>query len=124
MEPRPIEVSSLSGRRDSFIENFKATLRQATDTSSLKLKTYNLIRTYDFVLQPYLRAKNRDLRKRMARFRTGSHWLAIHQGRFTGVERENRICKKCSLGVVEDEEHMMFVCPLYATAETCRTVCW
>ena len=50
----------------------------------------------------------------MARFRTGSHWLEIQQGRFIGVERQNRICKKCNLGVIEDEEHMLFVCPLYA----------
>ena len=50
----------------------------------------------------------------MARFTTGSHWLEIQQGRFLGTERQERICKRCSLGTVEDEEHMIFVCPLYA----------
>jgi len=57
--------------------NYEQTLSQATETSSLKLYTYNLMRSEKFVLQPYLRARSRDLRKRMAQFRSGSHWLEI-----------------------------------------------
>jgi len=71
------------------------------------------MRSEEFVLQPYLRAKNRDIRKKMARFKTGSHWLEIQQGRFTGTDRQDRICKKCSMGVFEDELHMVTECPLF-----------
>jgi hypothetical protein len=93
--PQPIDGDLVFYLRDAFIENFKTTLRQATETSSLKLKRYNLMRSEEFALQPYLRIKNRDMRKRMARFRTGSHWSEIQQGRFLGTERQKRICTSC-----------------------------
>jgi hypothetical protein len=66
-------------------------------------------------MPPNLQGKNREIRKCVAKFRTGSHWLKIQRGRFTKpqTERENRLCKKCDLGLVEDEVHVVFVCPLY-----------
>jgi hypothetical protein len=66
-------------------------------------------------MPPYLQSKNREIRKCVAKFRTGSHWLEIQRGRFTKprTERENRLCKKCYLGLVKDEVHVVFVCPLY-----------
>jgi hypothetical protein len=68
-------------------------------------------------MQPYLQAKNREIRRCMVKCRTGSHWLEIQGGRFTKpqTERENTLCKQCSLGVVKDEAHVVFVCPLYET---------
>jgi hypothetical protein len=68
-------------------------------------------------MQPYLQGKNRQTRRCTAKFRTGSHWLEIQRGKFTKpqTEKENRKCKKCNLGVVEDEAHAVFVCPLYET---------
>jgi len=69
----------------------------------LKLKTYKAMGSEEFVLQPYLRVKIRDIRKRRARFRTGSHWLEIQQGRFIGSNRQDRTCKTCSMGATEDE---------------------
>jgi hypothetical protein len=83
--PQPIDGGLVCNLRDSYIENFKTTLRQATETSSLKLKTYNLMRSDVFAL--------RDMRKWMARFRTGSHWLEIQQGRFLGPERQKGFAK-------------------------------
>jgi hypothetical protein len=43
------------------------------------------------------------------------HWLEIQRGRFTKLqtERGNRLCKKRNLGLVKDEVHVVFVCPLY-----------
>jgi hypothetical protein len=72
-------------------------------------------------MQPYLRGKNREIRKCVAKFRTGSHWLEIQRGRFTKpqTEREDRLCKKCNLGLVEDEVHVVFICPLYELAASC-----
>lgn len=112
--PQPIEGDFVDKMRKTFIQNYERTLSQATETSSLKLYTYNLMRSEKFVLQPYLRARSRDLRKRMAQFRSGSHWLEIQQGRFLGMARNDRICKKCQLGATENEEHVVFECPLYA----------
>jgi len=55
---QPIDGALVCNLRKLFIENFKTTLRQATETSSLKLETYNLMRSENFALQPCLRAKN------------------------------------------------------------------
>lgn len=64
---------------------------------------------------PYLqKVKNRAHLAHVARFRTGSHWLQVEVGRHRGVERSQRICPHCSMGVVEDEQHMVFHCPKYA----------
>lgn len=66
--------------------------------------------TYE--LQPYLKALNSWKQKSaLAQFRTGSHWLNVEQGRFTGVQHEDRHCTRCSASVVDNEEHMIFECP-------------
>jgi hypothetical protein len=64
-------------------------------------------------MQPYLQGR---IRRSVANFRTGSHWLEIQRGRFTKPsERENRMWKKYNSGVVEDEAYVVIVCPLYET---------
>jgi hypothetical protein len=99
--------------KNKFIENFMTSLN--TTTTKIKSETYSTISTGGFLMQPYLQGKNREIRKCVAKFRTRSHWLEIQRGRFTKpqTERENRLCKKCNLGLVEDEVHVVFVCPLY-----------
>lgn len=49
----------------------------------------------------------------LARFRTGSHKLAVETGRWHGVARENRLCQVCKCGLVEDESHFLFDCEAY-----------
>ena len=51
----------------------------------------------------------------MTRFRGGAHWLAVHQGRHDHVAFVDRTCPKCGSGV-EDAHHVLFECPLYASA--------
>jgi hypothetical protein len=110
-DPQPFETDFVAKLKTGFIDNFLATLNT---TTKLKFETYNNIRSGNFLIQPYLQGRNRLVRKCLARFRTGSHWLEIQRGRFTRTDRENRLCKKCNLGVIEDEAHMVFVCPMYA----------
>ncbi len=45
------------------------------------------------------------------RFRLGCHELPVEIGRRAGVLRRNRLCTRCSLGLVGDEKHMIFECP-------------
>ena len=56
---------------------------------------------------------NTVLRKSLSRFRLSSHSLEIETGRYTNVERNNRICRLCNMNVVESEYHFMLCCPLY-----------
>jgi hypothetical protein len=60
----------------------------------------------------YLQAvASRTSRVRLAQFRTGSHWLGVETGRWAGLRREQRCCKRCSVGGVDDAEHMIWGCP-------------
>ena len=34
-------------------------------------------------------------------------------GRHSNISRENRLCTKCNLRMVENEYHFLLVCPLY-----------
>lgn len=117
--PQCLDTNFLWSVREKFLEIYDSKLRNATAIRSLKLQTYNSIRSEDFVMPPYLRGKNRDIRKRYSQFRTGSHWLEIQQGRFKKpkTERRDRICDKCSMHAIEDEQHMVFDCPFY---DECR----
>jgi hypothetical protein len=41
--------------------------------------------------------------------------LEIEIGRYDGVPREERFCKVCNSGLVEDEFHFVLVCDHYVT---------
>lgn len=45
----------------------------------------------------------------VAQFRTGS-LLQVEKGRWIGQSREERICRRCEMQVVDDERHMIFQC--------------
>lgn len=51
--------------------------------------------------------------KQLMRLRTGAHHLAIETGRWQRKPRGERLCVKCTAGVVEDEMHVLFECPAY-----------
>ena len=52
------------------------------------------------------------------KLRISSHNLEIERGRYSKTQRCDRICKWCNtsmgLKIVEDENHMLFECDLYA----------
>jgi hypothetical protein len=59
---------------------------------------------------------NVQLRKCLSRFCCFNHCLEIETSRRTKPLKTpicERLCKQCSLGVVEDEDHFLLVCPAY-----------
>ena len=54
---------------------------------------------------------SRQQRSVLARLRSGTLALAIETGRYRQIPAENRLCKQCESGTVEDELHFLFVCP-------------
>ena len=54
-------------------------------------------------------------RRTLAKLRCGNLPLEIDLGRFNRPKTplENRICKMCSMNVIENELHFMMECPLY-----------
>ena len=57
--------------------------------------------------EKYLQINNFRIRKAITKLRTSSHTLAIEAGRWTNIERGNRLCKQCTLHRIEDEIHFL-----------------
>jgi hypothetical protein len=73
-----------------------------------------MMKSYSYSMQSLLASlKDREVRRSMKKFRVGSHWLEIQQGRFTRRDRALRLCRNCGSGSVEDENHMLFQCLFY-----------
>ena len=49
----------------------------------------------------------------LIKFRCSSHKLEIETGRKNGINREDRLCKCCSMNALGDEFHFVFECPKY-----------
>ena len=66
-----------------------------------------------FVASPtFHRPKNYHLRRTIALFRTGTHWLQVCKGRYLKDDLQKRLCPTCR--VVDDEAHAIFSCPYYS----------
>jgi hypothetical protein len=62
------------------------------------------------------KVNNAQLRRSLARFRCANHKLQIELGRQVKPVKapvQQRYCKLCNLGAVEDEDHFLLVCPAY-----------
>lgn len=57
----------------------------------------------------------KKFRHAFAQFRTGVHSLEIERGRYSNTPRHDRVCKLCSQGEVEDEEHFLLKCTAFAS---------
>ena len=82
----------------------------ASITDSEKLHIYRSIKT-EFVLEEYL-LYNTNV-KLLSHLRFGILKLNVETGRYYNINREDRLCKCCSMKNVENEYHFMLVCPAY-----------
>ncbi len=46
----------------------------------------------------------------ITRFRFSNNKLPVNVGRYTGVNREERVCNKCNANVIGDEFHVILEC--------------
>ncbi len=52
-----------------------------------------------------------QLWKALAQFRCGNTQLEVVLGAWKGMAYTQRLCQGCNLGKIEDEEHLLLVCP-------------
>ena len=82
----------------------------ATENNHLELAYFS--HKVHFRCEPYIaQSKNKHLRKAVAMFRTGTHWLSVRSGRLQGLEYSHRMCPCCNL--LDDEMHAIFHCRIY-----------
>jgi len=89
------------------------------DTSNLKNKGGNKLRSYRFLkqqfhLEPYLyNVDNVNHRTAITRLRLSSHYLNIETLRGSVSDPNLRLCSLCTLNEKEDEEHFMLRCEAF-----------
>ncbi len=105
----------------SYLES---TYGEQARARSNRLRTYQLMNTscttesgYSYAHHSYLQAiTNVQLKQPLSRFRCSNHHLEVECGRHAKLEsvlRRDRVCRLCPLGAVEDEDHMLLVCPAH-----------
>jgi hypothetical protein len=95
--------------RDQFLQKWSETIN-----SMQKLVYYKQFKT-SFVFEDYLSfIKNISLRKQLSCMRLSSHSLEIEVGRYSNINRENRICRMCNQNTVETEYHFLLCCTKYS----------
>ena len=77
--------------------------------NSSKATYYKLFKN-DIDFEEYLDKLNDGDRLIFCKFRTTNHRLIIETGRWSGVNREDRICNLCNQGLVGDEYHYLLEC--------------
>ena len=96
--------------------NLSALLQMQWKANTLtkpKLRNYIQIKD-EFITENYVTSNlKRRQRSLCAQLRSGTLPLAVEVGRFRGTPVEERLCLLCDLGIVEDELHFVFHCPLY-----------
>lgn len=69
---------------------------------------------HEFELENYLDFPTEKKYKiALTQFRLSSHDLAIERGRYENLSRNERACKYCNSGLIENEYHFLLVCPYY-----------
>ena len=113
-----------------------AHIAQLSNSTLSRAATYRDVKV-GYGCEPYIQqSNNRHLRRIVAQFRTGSHWLNIETGGHKKVDRSGRICPMCVGRItnpdvpdcfdafdsdedapdpIEDEHHAIFECSAYAT---------
>jgi len=91
---------------------------QVATADSSRVKAYlGLNSSAQYGYKEYLsKVDNAQLRRSLTRSRCANHKLQIELGRQikpVKVSVQQRYCKLCNLGVVEDEDHFLLVCPTY-----------
>lgn len=103
--------------KDTLQSHFNKLYMEATDqiltTAPHKLRLLGRIKD-SFSKKTYLSAvANFHHRQALTKLRLSCHNLEIERGRYTGTPAQERYCRYCPSGQVEDEAHFLIQCPLY-----------
>ena len=75
----------------------------------------------EFRMEPYLTRLTEVHRKFITKLIVNNKKFPIETGRWRNINREGRICQKCSLSLIGDEFHYLFVCNCHDILELRNT---
>ena len=93
--------------KDQYLQNWHECVRL-----SAKLVSYIGFRIMYYHELYLLHITNRKYRRVISHFRISAHDLEIECGRFSRIDRNDRICKLCSR-TVENKLHFVLICIIY-----------
>ena len=85
--------------------------RKLTDPTLSRLQIYKAINS-EFTTPKHI-GLPLHMRKMISKIRCSDHQLEIEKGRHLNIPREQRTCKMCADGTIEDEEHFLLRCKTY-----------
>ena len=94
--------------RDSFTSHWS----QEINKQPPRLKFYAQTKT-EFRREKYVETLPFKDRQRISKLLCSNHHLEVEKGRHYIIERGLRLCKMCTMGAIEDENHFLDVCPAY-----------
>ena len=115
---------SLSMKQSTFHAKLTKTLKakymnewhaKKQECSVGKLDNYTKVKS-NFGFEKYLSLLHFPFRRDITRLRISSHKLNIETGRYARIDRVDRLCTKCSHGVLGDEIHFLLECPAFSTS--------
>ena len=54
--------------------------------------------------------ESKGIQRMLTKLRVGTAELRVETGRWSGLQKEERICKQCAFGEAEDEAHFVLRC--------------
>ena len=100
---------------DYWLEQINSTQSKSKNRGGNKLRTYNKVKQH-FALEKYLTTVYNPIhRASLTQLRLSSHRLNIESLRGKVLKAEERVCKICNLNSIEDEIHLLTICPKYET---------
>ena len=82
------------------------------DPNLVRLQLYKSIKD-ELKMEEYLQMSDFEARRLITKIRCSDHKLEIEKGRHLNIPREERICKICTAGEVENEQHFLITCQAY-----------
>ena len=99
--------------KQAMEDAFKVFWTKSLENPNLsRLIFYKKIKT-EFKIEGYLDVVTFENRRSIAKLRCSDHALGIEKGRHKQIPKPNRTCRLCKTGMIEDEEHFLFVCSTF-----------
>ena len=109
--PRSLKLSIKRVLIDQFYQSWTASQNQSS-----KAEFYKIYKDKPH-LDRYLIELPLNLRIWLTRFKTTNHRLPIETGRWSKIDRDNRLCKLCNISI-GNEYHFLLVCPFLSHLRT------
>ena len=102
----------ISSKFEHYWRNTILSQAGSSNKGGNKLRSYSLYKNR-FQVEPYLQMQDRGAHRTLAKFRCSDHPLEIEVGRHKCIPEKGRICRRCSLNCIENEEHFLLTCNAY-----------